>query len=58
MQFEVRLKQLGDGSWHARYIGGQVEHLSLRDATREAVLERMQGRHPLPPRVVPLKRRH
>jgi hypothetical protein len=42
MKFEVRLKQLGDGSWHARYIGGQVEHLSLRDATREAVLERMK----------------
>ncbi|MCC6334940.1 MAG: hypothetical protein IT380_13265 [Myxococcales bacterium] len=42
MRFEVRLKQLGDGSWHARYIGGKVESLSIHDASREVALQRMK----------------
>ncbi len=43
MKFEINLKQLRDGSWHARYIGGKVETLDLTDESKEAVLERMRA---------------
>lgn len=43
MKFEVRVKQLGDGGWQARYIGGRVESLALRDASRAQALERMKA---------------
>ncbi len=42
MKFEIRLKQLRDGSWQARYIGGKVETLDLTADSKEAVLERMR----------------
>lgn len=43
MKFEVRVKQLGDGGWQVRYIGGQVESLSIRDPSRAQALERMKA---------------
>jgi hypothetical protein len=43
MRFEIRVKQLRDGSWQARYIGGKVETLDLQADTKEAVLDRMRA---------------
>jgi hypothetical protein len=42
MKFEIRVKQLRDGSWQARYIGGKVETLDLTADSKEAVLDRMR----------------
>lgn len=43
MKFEIRLKQLRDGAWQARYIGGKVETIDVTAETKEAVLERMRA---------------
>lgn len=43
MRFEIRVKQLRDGSWQARYIGGKVETIDLSADTKEAVLDRMRA---------------
>jgi hypothetical protein len=42
MKFEIRVKQLRDGNWQARYIGGKVETLDLTADSKEAVLDRMR----------------
>ncbi len=42
MRFNVQLKHLSSGQWQARYIGGQVETLTVTDGQRERVLERMK----------------
>ena len=42
MKFEIKLKQLRDGQWQARYIGGKVETLDLTSESREGVLQRMR----------------
>lgn len=51
MKFEIRVKQLRDGSWQARYIRGKVETLDLT-----ARAKRPCANPPLPTRVLPLKR--
>jgi hypothetical protein len=42
MKFEIRVKQLRDGSWQARYIGGKVETIDVSAESQEAVLQRMK----------------
>ncbi|MFN7131651.1 MAG: hypothetical protein ACK4N5_06185 [Myxococcales bacterium] len=43
MKFDVTVKQLSDGTWLARYLGGStVEPLTAGGTTREAALERMR----------------
>ena len=42
MKFEVRLKQLRDGQWQARYIGGKVETIDVSAESKDAVLEKMR----------------
>jgi hypothetical protein len=42
MKFPIQLKQTRDGEWQARYIGGQVESLLVKDSLRDRALARMK----------------
>lgn len=42
MRFDVRVKQLLDGSWQARYLGGKVESLAAVDPSREVALQKLR----------------
>ena len=43
MKFEIRVKQLRDGAWQARYIGGKVETIDVAAESKETVLEKMRA---------------
>ncbi len=43
MKFDARVKALIDGGWQARYIGGKVETLTCRGATKDEALEKLKA---------------